>query len=153
MAADPSARDIEAAVLRERAHVILAAFERADSSPTWARFRELINRARSLSDLRTVNRELRGAMAGLNRADRQELTRTLRDRFGPDTEFERDQATAEKALTRGRIRSEREYRAVQAYADGIAGDQEAESKYLALGALLDDFMASPSPGTKRSPSE
>lgn len=146
-----SARDEEAALLRQRAHMILEAFERAEPSPSWARFRELTDRARTLTDLRTINRELRGAMAALSSTDRRELVRTLDDRFGPDAGFERDRRAAERALARGRIRSEREYRAVQAYADSIAGDREAESQYLSLGALLDDFMASPSLDESSSP--
>jgi hypothetical protein len=41
---------------------------------------------------------------------------------------------------RGRIRSEREYRIVQAYLDSHLGD---DAEDIALGALLDEFMAAP----------
>jgi hypothetical protein len=57
----------EAETLRARAYLILDAFEQAEPSPTWARFRAATKQATRSSDLRTINRELSGAMAGLDR--------------------------------------------------------------------------------------
>lgn len=82
-------------------------------------------------------------MAGLSAGDRHELIRALHDRFGPDSDSERDRRAAERVLARGLIESERKYRVVQGYADSIAGDRDEEDKFLALGKLLDDFMTSP----------
>lgn len=56
---------------------------------------------------------------------------------------ERDQALIAKVRARGTIRSEREYRAVQAYQDAIAGEPEREDEFLALGTLLNRFSAEP----------
>ena len=130
--------------LRERALFILAVFDRLEPSPTWARFEEIVRRATQLADLRSINRDLRGAMGGLPPEALRELPQSLTERFGPDAEYERDKAAAEQARARGRIRSEREYRAVQGYADVIAGDPASRDVYDALGALLDEFATRPS---------
>ena len=137
------ATDAEIAALRDRALLIVTTFEREEPSPTWAQLRELVERAKRLSDLRSINQDLRGAMQGLSRSSRQELDRALGKRFGPDREQERDRQAVAKIRTRGRIRSEREYRVVQGYADSIGADPGAQDEFLALGALLDEYMAAP----------
>jgi hypothetical protein len=81
--------------------------------------------------------------AGLSAAGRAELDRTLRKRFGPDTQHGKDAAVVARVRRRGRILSEREYRIVQAHADAVFTDRSSEAEYLALGALLDAFMAAP----------
>lgn len=82
-------------------------------------------------------------MAALDADKLRELRQTLVEQTGPDQEYERDRTTAEKARARGRIRTEREYRAVHAYADSIAGDHERRSEFDALGALLDEYASRP----------
>ena len=137
----PSDLPGEAQILRERAYLILDAFEQAEPSPTWVGFREATQRATRVTDLRTINRELRGAMAGLERSALAQLRSRLIERFGPDLNLEEDKAAAERARTRGRIGSEREYRAVQAYADSIAGNVGSRDEFDALGALLDEYAS------------
>jgi hypothetical protein len=121
---------------------MLDAFDAAEPSPTWAEFRKLVERA-GLADLRSIVRQLRGAAAGLTLQARAQLERELLARFGPDENWQRDRELVAKVRARGRIQSEREYRAVQGYADAIAGDPANEADFLALGALLDDFSAAP----------
>ena len=133
----------EAAALRERALVMLAAFEREEAGPSWTQFREILEGATRLSALRTIVRECRGMMGAMSPSGRRTLERELHDRFGPDPEWERNHAIVAKVRARGRIQSEREYRAVQAYQDAIAGDLERQDEFLALGAVLDDFSAAP----------
>jgi hypothetical protein len=133
----------ETAALRERALFMLAAFERDEPGPTWAQLREIVEGARRLSDLRTLLREFRAMTGAMSPAGRRELDRGLRERFGADPEWQRDLAVVAKVRARGRIRSEREYRSVQAYQDSIAGDLERQEEFLALGALLDEFSAAP----------
>jgi len=132
----------EAAALRERTLLMLVAFEREEPGPTWAKFRELVETSSRLSDLRTMLRECRGMMAAMSPAGRCALESVLRDRFGADPEWDRDLAIVAKVRARGRIRSEREFRSVQAYQDAIAAELERQDEFLALGALLDDFSAS-----------
>ena len=129
--------DVQA--MRERAHMMLAAFERAEPSPLWSQFRVIVDQAKALGALTDIVRDLRGASAGLLPDARAELERQLRERLGPDEEWERDRRLVEKVRHRGKIRSEREYRLVQAFADSIAAEDQRE--YLALGALLDEFMS------------
>jgi hypothetical protein len=131
----------EAAALRERVLLMLAAFEREESSPTWPQLRKVVEASTRLSDLRTVLRECRGMMGAMSPAARRTLERDLRNRFGADSEWQRDVAIVAKVRARGRIRSEREYRTVQAYQDSIAGDLEHQDEFLTLGALLDEFSA------------
>ncbi len=131
----------ETAALRERALLMLAAFEREEPGPTWARFRELVEQSSRLSVLRTMLRECRGMMAAMSPDGRRTLERVLRDRFGADPEWDRELATVAKVRARGRIQSEREYRSVQAYQDAIAAELDRQDEFLALGALLDDFSA------------
>jgi hypothetical protein len=136
-----SVKPNEADELRERATMMLAAFVRAEPTATWSQMNEIVARAKGVNALRAIVRELRGAAAGLSRAARAELERALRDRFGADKSWERDRQLVARVRARGQIRSEREYRVVQSYADAIAADDQAE--FLALGALLDDYMAAP----------
>jgi hypothetical protein len=139
----PTPRPDEAQILRERAYLILDAFEQAEPSPTWARFREATQRATRVGDLRTIHRELRGAMAGLEPSALDQLRSHLIEQFGPDLDYDGSGALAERALGRGRISSEREYRAVQAYADSIAADVRRRDDFDALGALLDEYASRP----------
>jgi len=133
----------EAEQLRARAFFILDAFEEAEPSPNWERFRQVTTQATRLNDLRTINRELRGAMAGLDPSVLAHVRRQLLERFGEDPDYEKDKVAAGNARTRGRIRSEREYRAVQAYADSIAADVDAHEEFDALGGLLDEYTSRP----------
>jgi hypothetical protein len=55
-------------------------------------------------------------------------------------ERKREVATIAAVRERGRIRSEAEYRRVQAYADTLV-EPEEQAEYLELGALLDEFMS------------
>jgi hypothetical protein len=103
----------------------------------------VVEGAKRLGDLRSINRDLRGAMAGLSRSGRAQLERDLLERLGPDLDYERDRQVVAKVRARGRIRSEREYRVVQGYADSIAGKPGTEDEFLALGALLDEYMTAP----------
>jgi hypothetical protein len=141
------AQQAELAALHGRCTLMLDAFARAEpDAGILAGLRAAVDRAaasRSLSGMRAVLRELRGMEAGLPTGARRELARDLAARFGPDPAAERDAAVVARARARGRIRSEREYRAVCAYADAIAGDPAAQDEFLALGALLDGYMAAP----------
>ena len=93
--------------------------------------------------MRAMLRELRGMQAALPLSPQRALTHELRTRFGPDPQAAADRIVVERARARGRIRSEREYRIVCAYADAIAGDPAAAPEHSALGALLDGYMAAP----------
>jgi hypothetical protein len=136
-------RGLEEAELRERAMMIVAAVERAEPGPLVAQIREIVERARGVTGLRAVLRELRGMEPGLPAGARAELRHALKAQFGPDPELERDREVAAKVRQRGRIRSEREYRVVQGYADAIAAHPDAQEELLVLGALLDAYMAAP----------
>jgi len=120
---------------------MLAAFEREEQSGTWAKFRELLQRSTRVSDLRMLLRELRAMTGAMSTTGRQALLAELEQRFGPDSDYEADLAVVSRVRNRGRIKSEREYRAVQSFADSIAGDPQRDGEFLALGALLDRFMA------------
>ncbi len=75
-------RPQDASELRERALLMIAAFEREEPSPTWPRFREIVECATRPSDLRDIVRECRGMAAAMSPAGRRELERELRERFG-----------------------------------------------------------------------
>ena len=109
----------------------------------WAELRQVLDRTRGIRGLRAILRELRGMGSGLGPAARQELDQALRDRFGPDGSEEPDLEIVAEIQRRGRIRSEAEYRVVQAHADAIAADPAREAEFLALGTLLDGYMAAP----------
>jgi hypothetical protein len=139
--ADPKPTPADESELRERAALILEAFERAEPDLDVAQLRTIVSRARGATALRGVLRELRGMQAGLPASARAGLRRAMAERFGPDPDWERDRQVVEKVRERGRVTSEREYRVVQGYADAIAGDVDAQDEILALGALLDAYMA------------
>jgi len=141
VAKPPTAAAKEFEELRARALRILEVFDREDPGSTWAGFRDVVQRAKRVDDLRSINRDLRGAMSGLAPDIRSALERELADRFGADLDQSRIRALAAKARLHGVIRSEREFRAVQAYADSIAGERDANDEFLALGALLDEYMS------------
>jgi hypothetical protein len=122
---------------------MLDAFHAEQPSPISTQLRSLVENAKRLSDLRSIVRDLRGGMAGLSLRGRASLERALRERFGPDANWERDRELVAKIRQRGRIQSEREYRVVQGHADAIAGDPAKEAEFLELGALLDAYMAAP----------
>ncbi len=73
----------------------------------------------------------------------------MRAKFGPDPDWERELTILKKVRARGRISTEREYQAVQAYQDSIAGDFARQDEFLALGAVLDEFSASPKLSNER----
>ena len=131
----------ELSELRERVLVMVAAFEREEPSETWAKLRELAGRSSRLTDLRSLVRECRGMMGALTAPGRRALDNELRERFGADPHGERTMGIVDKVRARGRIRSESEYRSVQAYQDSIASDSEREDEFLSLGHLLDSFSA------------
>lgn len=123
---------------------MLAAFEREEPGPTWAHFfRAVLECTNRLGDLRVLLRELRAMTGAMSPEGRRGRQRALRQRFGPDRDEGRELVTVEKVRARGRIRSEREYRSVEAYADSIAGERARHDEYLALGALLNAFTAAP----------
>ena len=133
------------AELRARAFLMLDVFERDQPGSGVGQLRQLIERATSLGAMRTILRELRAAATALSAAGRQQLDQELSARFGPalTADQEREQAVVAAVRRRGSIRSEREYRIIQAYADAMSGDPGAEPEFLALGALLDEFSAAP----------
>jgi hypothetical protein len=137
-ASSVAARAIEAAELRGRVLLILATIEREEPGETWARFRLVVENAKRLTDLRTIHREIRGILAAMSPSAREQLERDLEQRFGSDSEQIRDQQVIAKVRSVGRIRSEREFRIVQAYLDSMPPNA---SEGRALGALLDEFMA------------
>lgn len=117
-----SEQEAELAALHGRCMRMLDAFARAEpDSGVFADIRATIDRvaaSRSLSGMRAMLRELRGMQAPLPVGAQRDLAA----RFGPDEAAERDAAVVARVRARGRIRSEREYRVVCAYADAIAGD-------------------------------
>jgi hypothetical protein len=137
----------ELSALHARCTLMLDAFARAEPDASGiAGLRATVDRvaaSRSLSGMRAVLRELRGMQAGLPLGTQRELARDLAAHFGPDVVAERDAALVARVRARGRIRSEREYRVVCAYADAVAGDPDAQDELLALGALLDGYMGAP----------
>jgi hypothetical protein len=134
-------RSAELSELRERVLVMVAAFEREESSQTWAKLRELAERSTRLTDLRGLVRECRGIMGALTPAGRRALDIELRERFGADPQWERTLGIVAKVRARGRIRSESEYRSVQAYQDSISSNADSQEEFLVLGGLLDSFSA------------
>jgi hypothetical protein len=137
----------ELAALHGRCTLMLDAFARAEpDAGGFAELRATVDRvaaSRSLSGMRAVLRELLAMQAGLPLDTQRELGRNLAARLGPNVVAERDAAKVARVRARGCIRSEREYRVVCAYADAIAGDPHAQAEFLALGALLDGYMAAP----------
>jgi hypothetical protein len=133
-----AARPTEIAELRERSLLILSAIERGEPGPLWASLRQTIESAERVTDLRTIYREVRGFLAAMPPSARELLERDLARRFGPDTQQERDERVIEKVRSSGRIRTEREYRIVQAHLDSLPPNA---SQRQMLGALLDEFMA------------
>ena len=132
----------EKAQLLTRIRLTLDAIERAEPpSPTWAEFRALGERsANNLRTLRDLAREVAVLASMLPGPIRAELDTAL-TAAGIDLASERasDLAAIAAVRARGRIRSEAEYRRVQAYADQIGPDEARQEEYLALGALLDEF--------------
>ena len=120
--------------------MILARIEQEEPSETWTRFRVLVEGTTRLTDLRVIYREIRSILGDMLPEPRAQLERDLEQRFGPDAADLRDRRLVAAVQKRGRIRSEREYRIVQAFLDSHSGDN---AEVLALGALLDEFMAAP----------
>lgn len=131
------------AELRIRAGLMLDAFERDQSGSRVGQLRQVVEGTRSLSAMRTILRELRAAASTLSPAGRRQLDQELSARFGPGltAEEEREQAILATVRRRGSIRSEREHRVVQAYADTLSTDPNADAEFRALGALLDEYSA------------
>jgi len=140
-----AARELEAADLRGRALLILAAAESEAPSAFWSQWRLLIESSTKLSDLRLIYRETRSFLGAMSPTTREPLERELRERFGPDAQQIRDGEVVAKVRSVGRIKSEREYRIVQAYLDSLLGNPDDESEFASLGELLDEFMAAPTP--------
>jgi hypothetical protein len=95
-----------------------------------------------------IYRETRSFLGAMSPATREKLERELRERFGPDAEQLRDGEVVAEVRSFGRIRSEREYRVVQAYLDSLPANPDDEFEAAALGELLDEFMAAPKPRAK-----
>jgi len=135
----------ELAALHGRCMLMLDAFARAEpDAGGFAALRATVDRvtaSRSLSRMRALLRELRGMQAALPPDSQRELARDLATRFGPDGVAGRDAALVRRVRARGHVSSEREYRVVGAYADAIAGDTHSQDEFLALGVLLDEYMA------------
>jgi hypothetical protein len=141
MAKDPQSGAAEKAQLLMRCRLTLDAIERAEPSPLWAQFRATVEASASrLGELRGIARELLPMVAALPAETRADLAHQLS--YGVELAQERnEQADAvAKIRARGRIRTEAEYTRVQAYADALIRPRE-EAEFLALGALLDAFMA------------
>ena len=141
----------ELARLRDRTLFIIETCEREEPGPSWPSLRAIVTdlaERGKLRDLRTLGRELRGMMAGLMPDARARLDSELRARFGEGADARADAEAVERIRARGAIRSDREYRVVQAYADALGHHPAAREEYLALGALLDAYGAAPrtSPG-------
>jgi hypothetical protein len=130
----------EIAKLRGRTLLMLSAIEREEPGPQWASLRIVVENAEGVSDLRAIHREMRALLAAMSPLGRELLEHELSLRFGPDARQERDETVVAKVRSTGRIRTEREYRIVQAYVDSLP---PTASERDALGALLDDFMAAP----------
>jgi hypothetical protein len=142
MVENPQSRATEKAQLLTRCRLTLDAIERAESSPVWAQFRATVEASASrLGDLRSIVRELLPIVAILPADIRADLARQLSS-HGVDLAQERKQQAdaVAKIRERGRIRSEAEYRRVQAYADALTRPED-EAEFITLGALLDTFMA------------
>jgi len=133
------------AELRARALLMLDAFERDQPGSGAGQLRQVIENARNLGALRTILRELRAAANTLSPAARQQLDHELSAGFGPgvNAEEEREQAVVTTVRRRGAIRSEQEYRVVQAYVDRLSADPTAGAEFLALATLLDEYSAAP----------
>ena len=132
-----------AAELRNRALLILATFDREEPGEQWAKIRVLVESSQRLSDLRVIYREIRSMLGAMRPSSREQLERELRDSFGPDAEQIGDDEVVAQARRIGCIRSEREYRIVQARLDSLPANPDDDSESAALGKLLDDFMAAP----------
>jgi hypothetical protein len=129
--------------LRGRALLILDSFEHEEPSSTWQQMRELVHTSTRIGDLRTIVLELRSAMAGLTPEARLSLDHRLAEQFGADEEQALRLALVVEVLKRGCIRSEEEFRIVQAVADSIAADLARGAEFLQLGSLLDEYSAAP----------
>ena len=133
------------AELRVRAFLMLDAFERDQPGSGVGQLRQVVEGARSVSAMQSILRELRAAASTLSPTGRQHLDRELGKRLGPElsAEEEREQAVVAAVQRRGSIRSEREYRIVQAHADAISASHAAQAEVVALGRLLDEYSAAP----------
>ena len=132
----------EKAALVARCGLMLDAIERAEPGATWAELRTVLESvANRVVPLRQLAQELTNMAALLPRPARTELDQALAN-AGIDLTAERaaEQAAVAKIQARGRIRSEADYRRVQAYADKLSASN-AEAEFLALAALLDEYMS------------
>jgi hypothetical protein len=108
-------------------------------------FRAEVEKATTVTALKVWLREFRGMAGGLAAFDpnaKRALHQLLLDRCGPDPEVDRDAEAVRAVLARGKIRSEREYVALQAFADTLPrspDDLETESEFYRLGAMLDAY--------------
>jgi hypothetical protein len=128
--------------------LILATAERDAPSAFWGQMRVLVESTTKLGDLRVIYREARSFLGAMAPATREQLERELRERFGSDAERIRDGEVVAKVRSIGRIRSESEYRVVQAYLDSLPANPDDESEAASLGELLEEFMAAPKPRAK-----
>ena len=131
------------AQLLTRIRLTLDAVERAEgASATWTEFRALGERsANNLRVLRMLAQEV-AVLASLLPGPIRVALDTALTAAGIDLAGERaaDLAAIAAVRARGRIRTEAEYRRVQAYADALIAPEQQE-EFLALGALLDEFTS------------
>lgn len=133
----------EKAQLFVRCRLMLDAIERAEASSVWTDLRSAVDaNAGRLGALRILERELRTIVALLPAEVQREVEHGLAE-LGVDVSVEqvREAAAVSRVRKCGRIRSEAEYRLVQAYADRLGALPSAQEEHLALGVLLDSFMA------------
>lgn len=138
----PNERAAEKARLLLRCRLTLDAFERGEPSAMWADFRAFVEASSGrLADLRSILLELKPMAAFMPKEIRRELAQSLAAHgFDVALELEQDRAAVDAIRARGSIRSEAEYRRVQAYADALITPEEKE-EYLQLGALLDEYSS------------
>ena len=121
---------------------MLDAIEGAEPGALWAELRTVLESvANRVVPLRQLTQELTTMAALLPQPAQRELDQAVAN-AGIDLTAERaaEQAAVAKVQARGRIRSEAEYRRVQAYADKLSASN-AETEFLLLGALLDEYMS------------
>ena len=144
---DPRGADRERLLLR--CYMTIDALEQSEASPLWAEMRATVAaHATRLTDLRRLVAELQPMAALLPRNTRRSLLRALKSQGIDIASERRSHVDAVAAVqTRGRIRSEAEFRRVQAYADTLV-DPGDEREYQQLGELLDEFMSRGAQGSR-----
>jgi hypothetical protein len=138
------AKAAEKAQLLTRWRLTIDAVERAEPGHAGCAELRAIGEANAnrLGALRELGREASVMAAMLPAPIRAELETALAA-AGIDVTGEHAAEAADVAAirARGHIRTEAEYRRVQAYANRIGVDPRAQAEFLTLGQLLDEFMS------------